>query len=92
MVKKPTRLRFTEKNLSDSKVQKTAARADKAVDKLVSKKKSAKLRQETGASGSRKGKLRFEKATNEAAVERPSVGNKSIPNGKMRFSYLHHRS
>ena len=51
MVKKPTRLRFTEKNLSDSKVQKTAARADKAVDKLVSKKKSAKLRQETGASG-----------------------------------------
>ena len=54
MAKKPTRLRFTEDDLADSKVKKAADRADKAadkaekaVDKLASKKKATKLRQET---------------------------------------------
>ena len=52
MAKKPTRLRFTEDDLADSKVKKAADRADKAadkaekaVDKLASKKKATKLRQ-----------------------------------------------
>lgn len=79
MVKKPTRLRFTEDDLADSQVKKAADRADRAADKaekaadrLASKKKSAKLRMETDAAGSRKAKLRFEKATFEEAAERPS--------------------
>ena len=79
MVKKPTRLRFTEDDFSDAKVQKTADRAEKAadkaekaVDKLASKKSSAKLRQETSAGSSRKAKLRFEKAE-ITEIERHSV-------------------
>lgn len=79
MVKKPTRLRFTEDDLSDAKVQKAADhaekaadKAEKAVDKLASKKSSAKLRQETSAGSSRKAKLRFEKAE-ITEIERPSV-------------------
>ena len=79
MVKKPTRLRFTEDDLSDVKVQKVADRAEKAtdkaekaVDKLASKKSSAKLRKETSAGSSRKAKLRFEKAE-ITEIERPSV-------------------
>ena len=69
MAKKPTRLRFTEDDLADSHVKKAANRADKAadkaekaVDKLASKKKTTKLRLEKDAAGSRKAKLRFEKA------------------------------
>lgn len=79
MAKKPTRLRFTEDDLADSKVKKATDRADKAadkaekaVDKLASKKKATKLRQETDAAGSRKAKLRFEKA-DITEIERPSV-------------------
>ena len=80
MAKKPTRLRFTEDDLADSRVKKAADRADKtadkaekAVDKLASnKKKSSKLRQDTDAANSRKAKLRFEKATFEEVAERPS--------------------
>ena len=79
MAKKPTRLRFTEDDLADSQVKKAADRADKAadkaekaVDKLASKKKATKLRQETDAAGSRKAKLRFEKA-DITEIERPSV-------------------
>ncbi len=79
MVKKPTRLRFTEDDVSDAKVQKAADhaekaadKAEKAVDKLASKKSSAKLRQETSAGSSRKAKLRFEKAE-ITEIERPSV-------------------
>ena len=80
MAKKPTRLRFTEDDLADSRVKKAADRADKAadkaekaVDKLASnKKKSSKLRQDTEAANSRKAKLRFEKATFEEVAERPS--------------------
>ena len=33
MAKRPTRLRFTEDDLADSRVKKAADRADKAVDK-----------------------------------------------------------
>lgn len=79
MVKKPTRLRFTEDDFSDAKVQKAADhaekaadKAEKAVDKLASKKSSSKLRQETSAGSSRKAKLRFEKAE-ITEIERPSV-------------------
>ena len=79
MAKKPTRLRFTEDDLADSQVKKAADRADKAadkaekvVDKLASKKKTTKLRMETDAAGSRKAKLRFEKA-DITEVEKPSV-------------------
>ena len=80
MVKRPTRLRFKESDLSDFHVKKAVERADKAADKaekavekLTTKKKSAKLRQETSASDSRKAKLRFGKADNSVAVERPST-------------------
>ena len=80
MVRKPTRLRFTEDDLVDVHVKKAADRADRAadkaenaVDKLASRKRSSKLRQETGASGSRKAKLRFGKADN-TLEERPSAG------------------
>ena len=80
MAKKPTRLRFTEDDLADFQVKKASDRADKAadkaekaVDKLASKKKATKLRQETDAAGSRKAKLRFGKADNSVAVERPST-------------------
>ena len=69
MAKRPTRLRFTEDDLADSRVKKAADRADKAVDKaekaadkLASKKAKPKLKLETDAAGSRKAKLRFEKA------------------------------
>ena len=79
MAKKPTRLRFTEDDLADSHVKKAAGRADKAaekaekaVDKLASKKKTTKLRLEKDAAGSRKAKLRFEKA-DITEIERPSV-------------------
>lgn len=79
MAKRPTRLRFTEDDLADSHVKKAADRADKAVDraekaadKLASKKAKPKLKLETDAAGSRKAKLRFEKAE-FTEIERPSV-------------------
>ena len=88
MAKKPTRLRFTEDDLADSKVKKAADRADKAadkaekaVDKLASKKKATKLRQETDAAGSRKAKLRFGKADNSVAVDRPSSAKQLATRG-----------
>lgn len=87
MAKKPTRLRFTEDDLADSHVKKAAGRADKAadkaekaVDKLASKKKTTKLRLEKDASGSRKAKLRFEKA-DITEIERPSVANHMASRG-----------
>ena len=88
MAKKPTRLRFTEDDLADSQVKKAADRADKAadkaekaVDKLASKKKAAKLRQETDAAGSRKAKLRFGKADNSVATDRPSSAKQLATRG-----------
>ena len=87
MAKKPTRLRFTEDDLADSHVKKAAVRADKAadkaekaVDKLSSKKKTTKLRLEKDAAGSRKAKLRFEKA-DITEIERPSVAKHMASRG-----------
>ena len=87
MAKKPTRLRFTEDDLADSHVKKAATRADKAadkaekaVDKLASKKKTTKLRLEKDAAGSRKAKLRFEKA-DITEIERPSVAKHMASRG-----------
>ncbi len=81
MVKKPTRLRFSEDDLTDPKVRKAAeragkatAKAEKAVAKLPVKKKSAKLRTETEASAARKAKLRFEKADTTELADHPSRG------------------
>ena len=87
MAKNPTRLRFTEDDLADSHVKKAASRADKAadkaekaVDKLASKKKTTKLRLEKDAAGSRKAKLRFEKA-DITEIERPSVAKHMASRG-----------
>ena len=87
MAKKPTRLRFTEDDLADSHVKKAASRAEKAadkaekaVDKLSSKKKTTKLRLEKDAAGSRKAKLRFEKA-DITEIERPSVAKHMASRG-----------
>lgn len=88
MAKKPTRLRFTEDDLSDARVSKAAGRADKAadkaekaVDKLPGQKKKSKLRQETDKASIGKAKLRFEKATNDVEVERPSVSKHMATRG-----------
>lgn len=87
MAKRPTRLRFTEDDLTDSHVKKAADRADKAVDKaekaadkLASKKVKPKLKLETDAAGSRKAKLRFEKAE-FTEIERPSVAKHMASRG-----------
>ena len=80
MAKQPTRLRFTEDDLSNARVKKAADRAEKAADKAekavdkVIPKKSSKLRQETSAAGSRKAKLRFDKANiaEEIVAKKPS--------------------
>ena len=87
MAKRPTRLRFTEDDLADSRVKKAADRADKAVDKaekvadkLASKKAKPKLKLETDAAGSRKAKLRFEKAE-FTEIEHPSVAKHMASRG-----------
>ena len=87
MAKRPTRLRFTEDDLADSHVRKAADRADKAVDKaekaadkLASKKAKPKLKLETDTAGSRKAKLRFEKAE-FTEIERPSVAKHMASRG-----------
>ena len=87
MAKRPTRLRFTEDDLADSRVKKAADRADKAVDKaekaadkLASQKAKPKLKLETDAAGSRKAKLRFEKAE-FTEIERPSVAKHMASRG-----------
>lgn len=79
MVKKPTRLRFTEDDLGDTKVRNAAERAEKsadkaenAVNKLASKKKRRGLRDESDISAARKAKLRFEKAKTDVEIEKPS--------------------
>ena len=79
MAKRPTRLRFTEDDLTDSKVKKAAEKAEKAADKadhavnkLPKKKPHRKLRMEMEGATNRKAKLRFEKAPVEEIAERPS--------------------
>lgn len=82
MAKKPTRLRFTEDDLSDVRVKKSAKRAEKAADKaekaaekVLSKPKKSKLRMETDGSKVRKEKLRFGKAEIEPEMRKPSRAN-----------------
>lgn len=91
MAKKPTRLRFTEEDLSDSAVKKAADRAEKVVEKaeragerLVSKRRKVKLRLETDVAGSRKAKLRFEKA-DLSEVEKPSAVTHRVSRGTAAF-------
>ena len=79
MAKRPTLLRFTEDDLTDSKVKKAAEKAEKAADKadhavnkLPKKKPHRKLRMEMEGATNRKAKLRFEKAPVEEIAERPS--------------------
>jgi len=88
MAKQPTRLRFTEDDLADSRVKKAAGRADKAADKaekavekVASKKKASKLREETGAAGKHKAKLRFDKAEHDVVLERPSTAKHMMTRG-----------
>lgn len=85
MVKKPTRLRFTEEDLSDSdvkkayvKAEKKADKAEKAVDKLISKTNHHKLRNEKTVSAHRKEKLRFDKAINDVEIVKPSRGKQML--------------
>lgn len=79
MAKRPTRLRFTEEDLANPRVQKAAEKAekvadkaDKAVDQLPKKKPHRKLRLEADAAAKRKAKLRFEKAPIEEIADKPS--------------------
>lgn len=79
MITKPTRLHFTEDDLGDTKVRKAAERAEKSADKaenavnrLASKKKRRGLRDESDISAARKAKLRFEKAKTDVEIEKPS--------------------
>ena len=78
MVKRPTRLQFTEDDLSSDAVKKAAGKADKAatkaekaVDRLTPK-KHRKLRQESDISADRTKKLRFDKAKSEEIPPKPS--------------------
>ncbi|MDB2133540.1 C40 family peptidase [Enterocloster clostridioformis] len=78
MAKRPTRLRFTEDDLSSDAVKKAAgkaeiaaAKAEKAVDKNTPK-KHRKLRQEADVSASRTAKLRFGKAKADDIPPKPS--------------------
>lgn len=78
MAKRPTRLRFTEDDLSSDavkkaagKAEKAAAKAEKAVDKITPK-KHRKLRQEADVSAIRTVKLRFGKAKADDIPPKPS--------------------
>lgn len=79
MVKKPTRLRFTEDDLSDPRVksayekaQKQTDKAERAVERITSGKNHHKLRDEASISANRKEKLRFTKANIEEEIKKPS--------------------
>lgn len=79
MVKKPTRLRFTEDDLSDphvksayEKAQKQTDKAERAVERITSGKNHHKLRDEASISANRKEKLRFTKANIEEEIKKPS--------------------
>ena len=96
MPRKPTRLRFTEDDLSDAavkkaadKAEKAAAKAEKAVDK-VTPKKHRKLRQESDISAERTAKLRFGKMKHEEAAK-PAMGKKLLKDapGQTLSSALH---
>ena len=96
MPRKPTRLRFTEDDLSDAavkkavdKAEKITSKAEKAVDK-VTPKKHRKLRQESDISAKRTEKLRFGKAKHEEPTK-PSTGKKLLKDapGQTVSSALH---
>lgn len=96
MPRKPTRLRFTEDDLSDAAVKKAAdkaekatSKAEKAVDK-VTPKKHRKLRQESDISAKRTEKLRFGKAKHEEPTK-PTTGKKLLKDapGQTVSSVLH---
>lgn len=79
MVKKPTRLRFTEDDLSDPRVksayekaQKQTDKAERVVERITSGKNHHKLRDEASISANRKEKLRFTKANIEEEIKKPS--------------------
>lgn len=83
MPRKPTRLRFTEDDLSDAAVKKAADKAEKAVSKAekavdkVTPKKHRKLRQESDISANRTEKLRFGKVKHEEPTK-PTTGKKLL--------------
>ena len=96
MPRKPTRLRFTEDDLSDAavkkavdKAEKITSKAEKAVDK-VTPKKHRKLRQESDISAKRTEKLRFGKAKHEEPTK-PTTGKKLLKDapGQTVSSALH---
>lgn len=96
MPRKPTRLRFTEDDLSDAAVKKAADKAEKAVSKAekavdkVTPKKHRKLRQESDISAKRTEKLRFGKAKHEEPTK-PTTGKKLLKDapGQTVSSALH---
>lgn len=96
MPRKPTRLRFTEDDLSDAAVKKAADKAEKAVSKAekavdkVTPKKHRKLRQESDISAKRTEKLRFGKAKHEESTK-PTTGKKLLKDapGQTISSALH---
>ena len=96
MPRKPTRLRFTEDDLSDAAVKKAADKAEKAVSKAekavdkVTPKKHRKLRQESDISAKRTEKLRFGKAKHEEPTK-PTTGKKILKDapGQTVSSALH---
>ena len=96
MPRKPTRLRFTEDDLSDAavkkaadKAEKAASKAEKAVDK-VTPRQHRKLRQESDISAKRTEKLRFGKTKHEEPTK-PSTGKKLLKDapGQTVSSALH---
>lgn len=96
MVKKPTRLQFSEEDLSDSHVRKAAERAEKvadkaekAFDKASAGSRKSKLRSENDISRVRKEKLRFKKADTEMDVTKPSRNMLSRASGAAVSSKAH---
>lgn len=83
MPRKPTHLRFTEDDLSDTAVKKAAdkaekatTKAEKAVDKVMPQ-KYRKLRPESDISAKRTPKMRFGKAKHEGP-KKPATGKKFL--------------
>ena len=81
MAKKPTRLRFTEDDLADSKVKKAADRADKAadkaekaVDKLASKKEGNQTTSGNGCCRFPEGKAPFRQGGQQRGCGSPIFG------------------
>lgn len=89
MAKKPTRLRFTEDDLTDGNVKKAAGRADKAADKAekavdkLTPKHHKKLKQDADVHATRTAKLCFGKADNTAEVAKPSRGKQVLTRAPM---------